>query len=401
MIDQQPESHPIGLIVDDDLKRSRLTVFFRLLLAIPLAIWLAIWGIAVYVAVLIAWFVALFTGRLPEGLHEFIARYLRALTHLSAYLLLLADPWPPFGGAPGAYPVDLRVDPAASQSRLTVFFRAAARDPGAVPLLRLPAREPGDRVPRLVLLPLHRPHAPWHARHQRVDAPLRAADVRLRLPADRPLSEPVGRTDRVATTPALRATRRSRTARGRGRAACSVRTLGLAPWLRATRSQRTAESEPVTARFGPRLSPIRRAREWAGVFAESSIAAGRLLIAIAAIAPVAAVCQRSNELTRCSGPCHQRPERADRDGEQEEADEHARVGGREHAARAGCGRGARRRRRRSAPAAPARRERARGRSRAATPAAPRPTWARAGSGAGPAGAPSGAPERDRSGSASS
>jgi len=83
MIDQQPESHPIGLIVDDDLKRSRLTVFFRLLLAIPLAIWLAIWGIAVYVAVLIAWFVALFTGRLPEGLHEFIARYLRALTHLS------------------------------------------------------------------------------------------------------------------------------------------------------------------------------------------------------------------------------------------------------------------------------------------------------------------------------
>ena len=123
MIDQQSESHPIGLIVDDDLHRSRLTVFFRLLLAIPLAIWLSIWGIAVYVAVLIAWFVALFAGRLPEGLHEFIARYLRALTHLSSYLLLLANPWPPFGGTPGAYPVDLRVNPAAPQSRLTVFFR--------------------------------------------------------------------------------------------------------------------------------------------------------------------------------------------------------------------------------------------------------------------------------------
>ena len=60
-------SHPIGLIVEDDLKRSRLTVFFRLLLAIPQAIWLSIWGIAVYVAVIVAWFAALFTGRVPVG----------------------------------------------------------------------------------------------------------------------------------------------------------------------------------------------------------------------------------------------------------------------------------------------------------------------------------------------
>ena len=123
MTQPQLESHPIGLIVDDDLHRSRLTVFFRLLLAVPQVIWLGIWGIVVYVAILIAWIVALIAGRLPEGLHGFIARYLRALTHVSSYLLLLANPWPPFSGAPGSYPIDLRVDPAASQSRLTVFFR--------------------------------------------------------------------------------------------------------------------------------------------------------------------------------------------------------------------------------------------------------------------------------------
>ena len=133
MIDPQLETHPIGLIVDDDLRRTRLTVFFRLLLAIPLAIWLAIWGIAVYFAVLIAWFAALFTARVPDGLHEFIARYLRAVSHLSSYLFLLADPWPPFGGTPGSYPVDLRVNPAAAQSRLTVFFRVLL----AVPALLL------------------------------------------------------------------------------------------------------------------------------------------------------------------------------------------------------------------------------------------------------------------------
>jgi hypothetical protein len=116
-------SHPIGLIVEDDLRRNRLTVFFRLLLAIPQMIWLSIWGIVVYIAIVIAWFAALFTGRVPDRLHAFIARYLRAGTHLSAYIFLLADPWPPFGGDPGTYPVDLRVDGAAPQSRLSVFFR--------------------------------------------------------------------------------------------------------------------------------------------------------------------------------------------------------------------------------------------------------------------------------------
>ncbi|MFZ1879416.1 MAG: DUF4389 domain-containing protein [Gaiellaceae bacterium] len=126
-------SHPIGLIVEDDLRRSRLTVFFRLLLAIPLAIWLSIWGIAVYIAVVIAWFAALITGRVPDGLHRFLARYLRAATHLTAYVFLLANPWPPFGGAPGSYPVDLRVDPGAPQPRLTVLFRVLL----AIPALLL------------------------------------------------------------------------------------------------------------------------------------------------------------------------------------------------------------------------------------------------------------------------
>ena len=39
------EHHPIGLVVTDDLARSRLTTFFRLILAIPAVIWLALWGI--------------------------------------------------------------------------------------------------------------------------------------------------------------------------------------------------------------------------------------------------------------------------------------------------------------------------------------------------------------------
>ena len=127
------DHHPIGLIVNDDLRRNRLTVFFRLLLAIPQSIWLGLWGIVAYLAVIVAWFAALFTGRVPDGLHNFLAQYARASTHLRAYVLLLANPWPPFGGAQGSYPVDLRVDPPEKQSRLTVFFRTLL----AIPAFRL------------------------------------------------------------------------------------------------------------------------------------------------------------------------------------------------------------------------------------------------------------------------
>jgi len=128
---QMEHRHPIGLIVTDDLKRNRLTVFFRLLLAIPQSIWLTIWGIVVQIAVIVAWFAALFTGRVPDGLHAFIARYVRAVTHLEAYLFLLADPWPPFTGERG-YPVDLRIDDAAPQNRLSVLFRLLLAIPALV-----------------------------------------------------------------------------------------------------------------------------------------------------------------------------------------------------------------------------------------------------------------------------
>jgi hypothetical protein len=117
------QAHPIEMTVSPDLRRTRLTVFFRLILLIPQAIWLELWGIVTGLCVFFAWFVALFTGRVPDGMHEFIASYLRCLTRFSAYALLLADPWPPFGGSEGGYPVDLIVAPPAKQNRLITFFR--------------------------------------------------------------------------------------------------------------------------------------------------------------------------------------------------------------------------------------------------------------------------------------
>jgi hypothetical protein len=125
------EPHPIRLVVTDDLKRTRLTVFFRILLAIPHFIWLTLWGIANAVVLLISWFAALFTKRVPVGLHDFMARYLPYQTHVLGYITLAANPYPPFGGSPG-YPIDLTVAPPVEQGRLGVFFRLLLAIPALV-----------------------------------------------------------------------------------------------------------------------------------------------------------------------------------------------------------------------------------------------------------------------------
>ncbi len=124
-------AHPVGLIVSDDLERNRLTVFFRLLLVIPHLVWLMLWGIAASVVVLIAWFAALFTGIVPEWLHGFLAGFVRYSTRVTAYLYLLADPFPPFS-TERPYAIDARVDPAEPQSRLTVFFRLILAIPALI-----------------------------------------------------------------------------------------------------------------------------------------------------------------------------------------------------------------------------------------------------------------------------
>ncbi|MFL5912591.1 MAG: DUF4389 domain-containing protein [Gaiellaceae bacterium] len=124
--------HAVTLVVTDDLQRNRLTVFFRLVLAIPHYIWLFLWGIAAAVVLLIAWFAALFTGRVPTGMHDFLARYVRYQVHVYAYATLAADPYPGFGGEEGTYPVDLRVAPPVQQGRLGVFFRIVLAIPALV-----------------------------------------------------------------------------------------------------------------------------------------------------------------------------------------------------------------------------------------------------------------------------
>jgi hypothetical protein len=113
----------VRLRVDDDLRRSRLTVFFRLVLVIPHLIWLELWSFAVIWVIAFNWVATLFAGRSEEDVHSFVGRWVRYQLHVNAYLFLVADPWPKFSGKPGTYPVDLELDPPQPQSRWVTFFR--------------------------------------------------------------------------------------------------------------------------------------------------------------------------------------------------------------------------------------------------------------------------------------
>jgi hypothetical protein len=122
-VDSPPAELPVRLVVRDAaLERTRLTVFFRLFLAIPVLVWLILWGIAAFVAAIILWFAILFRGTAPEGLHGFIAGYLRYWSHVTSYLLLAADPYPWFRSTE-EYPIDLEIDPPARQNRWASGFR--------------------------------------------------------------------------------------------------------------------------------------------------------------------------------------------------------------------------------------------------------------------------------------
>lgn len=117
------DAHPVRLVVEDDLERSRVTVFFRLILAIPHLIWITIWTIGIFFAVVANWFVTLVSGSPSTALHGWTCSYLRYGTHLNAYLYLTANPYPTFTGEQGVYPIDLRLPPPGPQERWKTVLR--------------------------------------------------------------------------------------------------------------------------------------------------------------------------------------------------------------------------------------------------------------------------------------
>jgi Domain of unknown function (DUF4389) len=117
--------YPVTFEADYVERRNRLTAFFRLLLVIPVAIVLYVIGIIASLAIVIAWFAIVITGRYPQGLYQFVAGYNRQLARVTAYAVLLADPYPQWGTADDpSYPVRMSfAGPLERYSRAKTFFR--------------------------------------------------------------------------------------------------------------------------------------------------------------------------------------------------------------------------------------------------------------------------------------
>jgi hypothetical protein len=144
-------AYPVTYEVERPQEYNRLTVAFRLILAIPhlflvgglgffgsggssayrddsgLQVGLSIINTGVLsivagILVFIAWFAIMFTGRFPLTFRDFVAMVFRWTMNVHAYVALQTDPYPPFSGnAP--YPLRVQVTPAERHNRLTVFFR--------------------------------------------------------------------------------------------------------------------------------------------------------------------------------------------------------------------------------------------------------------------------------------
>jgi hypothetical protein len=115
---------PIMVATADPEPQRRVTVFFRLILAIPQLIVLYLLNIVAVIVLFIGWWAALFTGQLPEFAVTFLSGYLRWSTRVSAYLYLLTDVYPPFSMEDETgYPVRTAIPAPQPLNRAAVFFR--------------------------------------------------------------------------------------------------------------------------------------------------------------------------------------------------------------------------------------------------------------------------------------
>src|SRR5437879_5526072 len=153
--------HPIKLVVEDDLQRNRLTVFFRLLLALPALLFATAFGGSLRVPAsgrgsyssgvsggalgfavgLLGWFASLVQGRMPKGLRDAGAYSVGYSAQVLAYLLLVTDRYPSADPTallgtverPPVHPVHLFGEAHdLRRSRVLVFFRLPLAIPHVV-----------------------------------------------------------------------------------------------------------------------------------------------------------------------------------------------------------------------------------------------------------------------------
>ena len=123
---------PVQVAVAPTARQRRVTVAFRLILAIPHLFVLHFLAIAAGVVVFIGWWGALFMGHLPDFAANYLSGYMQWYARVYGYVFLLTDVYPPFAleDEPG-YPVRLAVA-QERLNRLAVLFRIILAIPAGI-----------------------------------------------------------------------------------------------------------------------------------------------------------------------------------------------------------------------------------------------------------------------------
>ncbi len=146
-----PAPYPIVVALPDATHR-RVTVFFRLLLAIPALILAQVVGTGAFLFALVGWIVTLVTGQLPRPLHEAASATLRFSTRTYSYLALLQSGYPSglFGEGESAAEVapTTRYEPELGQYVVEAVPAAPAEAPSGLAGLRpMPAERESPAAP--------------------------------------------------------------------------------------------------------------------------------------------------------------------------------------------------------------------------------------------------------------
>lgn len=126
--------YPIKVLFTPAGHQSRLTIFFRLLLAIPALIVAWVMLILGGIVTIVAWFTIVILGRFPSGMFSFAVGVHRWETRVQGYVYLMTSSYPPFSLEDNAtYPVRYEAAEAFDhRNRLTTFFRVIMVIPHAI-----------------------------------------------------------------------------------------------------------------------------------------------------------------------------------------------------------------------------------------------------------------------------
>lgn len=112
--------------------RNRLTVAFRIILAIPHLIVAQVWGYLTEILAFVQWFIILFTGKRNQGIWNMQQLWLGYYSRVLGYVELLYDPYPGFGTDPGPAPTRTVITYEETANRLTSALRFIWIIPAAI-----------------------------------------------------------------------------------------------------------------------------------------------------------------------------------------------------------------------------------------------------------------------------